>query len=251
MRFAPSRRSIALGLGILGFALCAYALARETPLFALRTVTVHGGSAHVDAQVQHAVAPLLGTSLVGLDGAAVVRRVEALPAVVSVTFDRAFPHALRLRIVPEQPVAVLRSGTGAWLVSARARVMARLNKVGAHPHLPRIWLGSHAAVVVGGVLPPAQGGVDARVLGLSGAFAARVGSVSYTGGSVLFRLRSGLQVRMGAPGGVQLKVAVTRRALRMLPSGTTYLDVSEPGRPVAGSGTPPPLLQNPKVSSRG
>jgi hypothetical protein len=34
---------------------------------------------------------------------------------------------------------------------------------------------------------------------------------------------------------VRLKLAIARRALRGLPAGTAYLDVSVPGRPVAGT----------------
>lgn len=248
-RLAPSRRSLALGLGILALALGAYVLARETSLFAIRDVAVQGGSAGVDAQVRQTVAPLLGTSLVGLDGGAVVRRVESLPTVVSASFDRAFPHTLRLTIVPERPVAVLRRGGEAWLVSARGRVMARLARPQARPALPRIWLGSRTSVALGAVLPAAEGGAGARAVGRAGAFAASVGSVSDTNGTLVFQLRSGLQLRLGDPGGVRLKVAVTRRALRVLSPGTTYLDVSVPGRPVAGTGTPPPL-GNPRLSTR-
>lgn len=247
---APSRRSLAAGLGILLLAVCGYALARGTSLFAVRSLDVRGGPGRVDAQVRRALAPLVGTSLVGLDGADVVRRVEALPTVVSASVDRAFPHTLRLTIVAERPAAVLRRGSDAWLLSARGRVMGRLRSPQAHPHLPRIWAGSHTAVAVGAVLPPALGGAGARVAGLAGAFATRVGSVSDVAGFVVFRLRSGLEVRIGAPGSIRLKIAVIRRALRVLPLGATYLDVSVPGRPVAGTGTPPPLA-NPQVSSRG
>jgi hypothetical protein len=52
---------------------------------------------------------------------------------------------------------------------------------------------------------------------------------------LLFRLRSGLEIRLGRPADVRLKLAIARRALRGLPSGTTYLDVSVPERPVAGT----------------
>src|SRR5579862_810135 len=233
-RFAPSRRSLAVGLGILALGVCGYVLARETSLFALRSVAVQGGPARVDAQVQAALAPLIGKSLVALDGSAVVRRVDALPTVVSVTYDRAFPNTLRLTIVPERPVAVLRRGADAWLVSARGRVMERLAQSHAHPHLPRLWVDSHAAVAVGATLPAPRGGAAARALGLAGAFEAHVGSATYANGSLTFRLRSGLQLELGSPGAVRLKVAVARRALRVLPAGTTFLDVSVPGRPVSG-----------------
>lgn len=249
-RVAPSRRSLAVGAAILLFSLCAYLLARGTSLFAVRDVAVRGGPAQVDAQVEQALSPLLGTSLVGLDGSAVVRRVEALPTVVSATYDRAFPHTLRLTIVAERPAAVLRRGSDSWLLSARGRVMTRLRNPQAHPHLPRIWATSHTAVALGAVLPRAIGGAAALAVGLAGPFATQIGAVTDTAGFLVFHLRSGLEVRLGAPGAIRLKVAVIRRALRVLPLGTTYLDVSVPGRPVAGTGTPPPLL-NPKVSTRG
>lgn len=247
-RLTPSRRSLAVGLGILALAIGAYALARGTSLFAIRSLAVRGGSPQVDAQVEQALAPLLGTSLVGLDGAAVERRVEALPTVVSVTFDRAFPHTLQLAIVPERPAAVLRRGAGAWLVSARGRVMARLKKLEAHPHLPRIWLASRAPVALGEMLPAATGGAAARAVGLAGAFAARVASASDSDGALDFRLRSGIDLRLGAAGGIRLKVAVSRRALRVLPEGTTYLDVSVPTRPVAGAAAQT-AQTNPQVST--
>jgi len=52
---------------------------------------------------------------------------------------------------------------------------------------------------------------------------------------LVLRLRSGIELRLGRPTDVRLKLAVARRALRGLPSGAAYLDVSVPGRPVAGT----------------
>ena len=48
---------------------------------------------------------------------------------------------------------------------------------------------------------------------------------------------------------IKLKVAVAARVLAILPTGSTFLDVSSPGRPVSGIGSPPSLL--PVSSSRG
>jgi hypothetical protein len=250
-RLAPSRRSLAAGLGILALVAGAYALARETSLFAIRAIDVQGGSAAVDAQVRRALRPLLGTSLVGLGGGAVVGRAEALPTVVSASYDRAFPQTLRVTVVPERPAAVLRAGTGTWLVSARGRVIAPLGQK-AEPALPRIWLPAHARIALGAMLPPAEGGADARAVGLAGAFAAQVGSVSDIGGPLVFHLRSGLDLLLGEPSGIHVKVAVARRAVGVLPYGTTYLDVSVPERPVAGTGPlPGTATSKPKVSTRG
>ena len=96
----------------------------------------------------------------------------------------------------------------------------------------------------GGFLPSASGGSTARALALARRFPARIATASLTDGLLVFRLRSGLQLRLGAPVDVRLKLAIARRALPALPAGTTYLDVSVPGRPVAGS-------DNSLVSGRG
>ncbi|HZT52889.1 MAG TPA: hypothetical protein VE995_00745, partial [Gaiellaceae bacterium] len=88
LRLAPSRRAVAAGLGLVAFALVAYAVARETSLFAIQRIAVRGAPAPVAAQVRRALAPLVGASLVGLDGAAVLRRVDDLPTVVRASYDR-------------------------------------------------------------------------------------------------------------------------------------------------------------------
>ena len=68
-------------------------------------------------------------------------------------------------------------------------------------------------------------------------------------GTLVFHLRSGLELLLGDGGDIKLKVAVAARVLAILPTGSTFLDVSSPGRPVSGIGSPPALL--PASSSRG
>lgn len=250
VRLAPSRRSFVIGLGILALGFGAYGLARGTSLFAISRIEVTGGSPQVAAQVRQALAPLVGTSLVGLDGGAVIRRVDALPTVVQASYDRAFPHTLHVSVVPEQAVAVLRSGLSSWLVSGRGRVIERLSSL-SYPRLPRIWVGAHTPVRLGGELA-AGAGVAARAVGLAGTFGARVGSASYAGGSLVFRLKSGFEVLLGSFAAIELKVGVAEKALPALPAGSTFLDVSVPGRPVAGSGDPAyATTVPPQGSSRG
>ena len=239
----PSRRSLAIGIAIVAFAAAAYAGARESSLFAVRNIEVSGAPPPLRAQVRAALAPLLGTSLLALDGSAVERRVDALPAVLSSTYDRSFPHGLQIAIVPERPVAVLRRGPDSWLVSARGRVISTLPR-GSDPALTRIWIPTAATVLVGGFLDPAYGGTAARSLALvARRFPARIATASFTNGELAFRLRSGLELRLGDPTDVRLKLAIARRALFALPPGATYLDVSVPRRPVAGT--------DPQVSGRG
>jgi cell division protein FtsQ len=239
-RFTPTRRSLAVGFGILLFALGGYALARETSLFGVSRIEVQGGSPRLAAQVRAALSPLVGTSLVGLDGAAAMRRIDALPTVVRASYDRAFPHTLRISVVPERPAAVLRRGPDSWLVSARARVIEPL-PLRADPKLPRVWVPGRASVRIGATLA-AGTGAAARAVALAGPFASRVASATYVNGLLVFHLRSGLEVLLGDPADVRLKVGVAARALPALPSGSTYLDVSLPGRAVSGAGVPTAML---------
>ena len=236
-RLAPTRRSLAIGAGLLAFALGGYMVARETSMLAISRIEVQGGSPRVAAQVQNALASLVGRPLVGLDGSAVLRKVDALPVVVRSSYDRAFPHTLRVTIVPERPAAVLRRGSESWLVSIRGRVMERLPDL-AEPSLPRIWVAGQTPVAVGGQLAAGEAAVAARAVGLAGPFAARVSTASYAGGTLVFHLRSGLELLLGGSGDIRLKVAVAEQTLPAMPSGSTFLDVSVPGRPVSGTGSP-------------
>jgi cell division protein FtsQ len=247
-RFAPTRRSFAVGFCLLAVALGGYLIARETSMFAIDRIEVRGGSPQVAGQVRQALASIAGKSLVGLDGSAVLRRVDAVPTVVGASYDRAFPHTLRITVVSERPAAVLRRGPDSWLVSMRGRVMERLAST-ALPRLPRIWISTRTPVRTGADLTTAGAGIAAHAIGLAGAFADRVASVSYTDSTVVFHLHSGVELLLGAGGDVKLKVAVALRVLAMLPTGSTFLDVSIPGRPVSGTGSPPALA--PPSSSRG
>jgi cell division protein FtsQ len=248
MRIVPTRRSLAVGLGIAAFALCAYLVARETPLFAIDRIEVQGGSPRVDSQVRHALGSFVGRPLVGLDGGAVMARVDALSTVVRASYDRAFPHTLRVTIVPERPAAVLRAGAASWLVSIRGRVMGSL-PAQADSALPRVWVSGHAAIRAGAMLALARARVEVRTLGLAGSFAPRIATATYIAGSLVFHLRSGLELLLGPPRDVKLKVAVAARALAIVPSGSTFLDVSVPGRAVSGIGSPDLTTQ--QGSSRG
>ena len=233
-RFAPSRHSLAIGLGIVAVAAGGYAIARETPLFAIHRIDVTGGTAAVDAKVARALEPFAGKSLVGLDGAAVLRRADSLPTIVSTTYDRAFPNTLRVTIVPERAVAVLRGGTAAWVVSARGRIMRAMGAHGA-PLLPRIWLAKATTGRVGEIVPLELGRATVGALASAGALASRVASASLTDGTLVFHLRSGLELVLGSPMNVALKAAVAAKVLAALPSGTALLDVSLPDRPVTST----------------
>jgi len=235
----PSLRSLAVGLALLAAAAGAYAVARETSIFAVREIDVAGGSPRVQAQVRKALAPALGRSLVEIGSAELERRAAAVPGVRSIRSDRAFPHTLRVVVTPERAVLLLRRGRDAWVVSARGRVLRTVRRPGASS-LPRLWLGPKTTVRVGATLPVAGGGLAASVLMpvAAGRFPARVRAVRADGRELTLVLRSGLEVRLGDPSDLRLKLAVARRILLDLDaaSGATYVDVSVPERPVVGGG---------------
>jgi cell division protein FtsQ len=235
-------RALAAIVAVPVVAVGAYFLARETSTFSIRSVSVSGGSPALQAQVRSALAPVLGKSLLAFDGAAIVRRLDALPAVVSARYDRAFPHTLRITVVPERPVGVVRRGTESWLVSARGRAIVQLRprrRLG----LPRIWVPTAVHIAAGDFLEPDAGGIAASVLSVATGFPARVTTVVFAHGEVTLRLRSGVEIRLGEPVDVRLKLAVARRALRVLPPEATYVDVAVPQRPVAGA--------DPQLSGKG
>jgi len=228
----PSVRSLLLGALIVLAAGAAYLVARETSLFAVRSIEVRGTSPELAAQVRAALTPLAGSSLVAFDSGAASRRLAALPDVAAASFDRDFPHTLRVFVRAERAVAVARQGPDAWLVSARARVLRQLDAK-PYPTLPRLWLPGSTDVAPGQTLAgsPAQA---ARVLGAARSLRlpGAVRTVRAGDSELTLVLASGLEVRLGDPASLALKLAVARRIVPR-GGGACYVDVSVPGRSVA------------------
>jgi cell division protein FtsQ len=216
----------------------AYAAARATPLFDVRAIEVRGASPASARAVRAAVAPLIGRSLLGLDGAELVRRVEAIPEVAKVRYDRAFPRTLVVTVRQERPAAVLRRGPQAWLVAASGRVLRQLPRRHAAP-FPRVWIPKRVAVAAGRAVPERRAArAVAAVAQLDAGFPARVRDVRTGRDELTFRLVSGLEVRLGDDSELALKLAIAGRILPSLAGpdggGPSYLDVSVVERPVAG-----------------
>jgi cell division septal protein FtsQ len=239
MQFVPSGRSLVIGVAFVLMAIGLYGLARETSMFAVRTIEIEGASPAVAAQVRAALRAFEGRSLVSVDSARVEQRVDGLPVIRGSMVDRAFPHTLRIRVRPEVPVAVLRRGGEAWLVSARGRVIGA-SRLGTHRALPRIWLPLRTEIEVGTLLDDEPGGLAARSLAafVGSGFPNRIAFVRAAKGQLALGLRGGLEIRLGAPIDLRLKIAIAHGILPTLAlpaaGGPDYLDVAVPERPVAG-----------------
>jgi hypothetical protein len=233
-RLAPSARSVLVGVVLFALAVGGYVAARETSIFAVRTIEIRGGDKALQAQVEAALAGELGQSLMKIDGNVLSRQIAPLPGVRAFRYDRAFPNTLRIVLRPEQPVLVLRSGADAYLVASTGRVIRTLS----HPrrsHLPRLWVARDVQVKVGEPLPAPLGAAATTLAPLQGAPLPGGVRLVRGGKELTLVLGSGLEVRLGDHGDLQLKLAIARRILRGSTASETagdYLDVSVPERPV-------------------
>jgi cell division protein FtsQ len=209
----------------------------RTSAFAVQKIEVSGASPRDTASVRKALAPLVGRSLASVDAGDVLGPLRALPVVTSAAYDRAFPHTLRVFVRTERPLAVLRRGARSWLVSVHGRVLKPLPSRSAL-RLPRIWLGPSAEVRAGSFV---TGGARVGVLALTPlagrAILHRVRSAVPQGREVALTLRSGLELRLGRPTSVPLKLAIAQRIAPSLDTAgrPAYLDLTVPNRVVAGA----------------
>jgi hypothetical protein len=234
VRFVPSGRSLLVGaiVGVAGVA--AYWLAVSTSLFAVQRVEVDGAPPAVERQVRAVASYTLGHSLVSLDAGEIATRVRALPTVAGVSVDRAFPHALVIRVAPERAAAVARRRDRAWLVTGSGKVLRSVD-VRFDPTLPRVWLPKTVPVAVDVRLPTAYAQATralaaAQEVGLGSA----VKGARFDAGELKVALRSGVELRLGAPLDLALKLAIGRRVVRSAGPDVAYVDLSVPSRPVAG-----------------
>jgi hypothetical protein len=234
-RVLPSGRALIVGFAIVALAVGGYVAARETSLFAVDRIEVTGARPSVVARVKAALAPIEGTSLVSLDAAAIDRRLEGLPDVRLVSYDRAFPHTAKIVVSAEAPVAVLRKGAQAWLVTDRGRVLEQLDDASGWS-LPRIWIADAAVPGNGDVLDAEEGLAPAlllgRVLSADRSFFQRVREARAVEDELVLVLGTGTEVRLGAADDVPLQLAVTARVLDQVGADVRYVDVSVPERAV-------------------
>lgn len=230
---------------VVGALALGYLAARSTSLFSLQSVAVSGAGVAVEADVRAALRPLRGESLVTVDAESVERQLSALPSVRATRVDRAFPHGLRIIVMPERPVAVLRSGRAAWLLSKRGRVIRAVDPQ-MNRRLPRIWLAAGAVFEPGATLaiPTAAKALKA-VASLPARFPLHVRTARTTEAGLVLVLSIGMEVRLGSTDDLDAKLAAAAAVLRGL-SGSEradldYLDVSLAERPVGG--------RNPQVDS--
>jgi cell division protein FtsQ len=239
-RLLPSWRVLAIAFAAVLAVVGSYVAARQSALFAVQSLEIRGAPPAVTQQVRTALLPLEGESLLRVDLDNVASRLAAIPSVQRASFDRAFPHTLRVAVVAERPVAVMRRGTEAWLVSARGRVIRPLPRPRLSS-LPRVWVPTTVSAAAGDTLADAPTLRAVRALAAASeerTLPARVRSATATEGSLTLVLAAGTEVELADEQDLHLKLAIARQVLLALEPNVdgwpAYLDLTVPGRPVVG-----------------
>jgi cell division protein FtsQ len=214
-----------------------YAAAYYTSLFAVREFDVKGGPREVRQAVRDAGSPFLGESLVALDQDELRNTLAALPTVRSVRIDRAFPHTLRIVVVPEHTLAVVRNGQESWLVSSEGRV---IRPASPETTRPVVWTTPDTVLQPGELVPDEN--VHLALEGLRGlppGFPEKIQTARASEGLIVLELANGMELRLGPAKSMALKLTVAARVLRTMTASErdalTYLDVSVPERAVGST----------------
>jgi cell division protein FtsQ len=244
LRRTEGRRRLAVLVGAVAMLLLpgGYWGLEHSPIFSVSHVTVTGASPRVDAQVQALVsADVAGKSLLQVDASGLAAKLEALPDVRLARVDRAFPHGVDVSVVMERAAAFVRAGASRYVISADGRVLRSVTRPPAH--LPRIVLPTGAIVVTGHTVTSTS--MQAALSVLSGVPArfergigARLKGVVSSPGGVVAVFGHGLQVQLGSPGGLGLKLRVAAKVLTEMGASirrsVAYVNVSVPARPTVG-----------------
>jgi len=239
VRLVPSWRWLAIAFAVVLAVGGGYLAARDSALFAVQRVEIRGAPPAVALDVRGALRPLEGESLLRVDLGAVGDRLAAIPSVRAARFDRAFPHTLLVTVAAEQPVAVLRTGDEAWLVSARGRVIRRLENPRLS-RLPRVWAPAAVSAAAGdGVTDgPTMEAVRALAAVADSRLPARVRYARSTDEGLTLMLMAGTELELANDDDLALKLAVARTVLLALDPARQgwpgYVDLTVPGRPVVG-----------------
>jgi cell division protein FtsQ len=214
-----------------------YAAARFTSLFGVHELDVKGGTAEVREAVREAGRPFLGESLVALDQDELRRSLAELPTVRSVRLDRAFPHTLRIFVVPERALAVVRNGQETWLVSRQGRV---IRPADPETRRPVVWTAPEAVFQPGELVADESVHLALAALrNLPPRFPEEIETARAADGAVALDLENGMELRLGKPESMSLKLAAAARVLRTMTASErdalAYLDVSVPERAVGSS----------------
>jgi cell division protein FtsQ len=239
MRSRGRRRLVVL-LAVAGviLAFAGYKLLAMSSAFTVTHVEVTGARKPLERSILASVEQSAsGKSLLNVDRTAIAREVEANPFVRSASVDRAFPHTLAVHIDMYTPALAVTVGKSTYLVASDGQVLAEVKRVPRM--LPTATLPRGSTLFVGRRSGDAN--IEAALLMLAQQPAGfdksvgRIKAVIPSEGDVTAVLNDGVQLRLGPPEQLTLKLQVAQRALLRIPGNEgrdflKYIDVSAIGR---------------------
>jgi cell division protein FtsQ len=208
-------------------------VATVSPLLSIDHVVVRGTHQLRTSDVTDAGGIHEGDSLVWFRTGRSAAAIRALPYVDRATVTRSWPHTVRVVVSERVPVAWFTRAGSTYTTDATGRVLAR---VAAPPTAMPQLVGVHGSDTPGRwISPPAVAAAAAAMPGL-----ARVATQSVRAapdGTVTLRLRNGVELRLGHPDRIAVKVRAALAVLGALADShraVGYVDVSVPTNPVAG-----------------
>lgn len=232
----PPLRATAAFLCVIGVLGALWLWLRDSPLVAVRDVTVTGVSGPDAGQVREALADAArDMTTLHVNQGELKTAVDPFPTVLGVSTHSDFPHGLRIAVHERNPIGAVVAGTQRVPVAADGTLMpttpdgdlpeisAKALPGGSHASAPEV---RHAIAVLASAPPAIRARVRRVYVGPRGwTLPLRNGPVLYFGGSE----------RLAAKWAAVVTVLADPTS-----TGATYLDVRLPERPAAGGLEPPP-----------
>ncbi len=189
-----------------------------TSILGVKTITIRGEHVISAGQIRQAAAISSGTPLIRLDTAAVVRRIEALPAVASASVRTSYPSTVEITVVERAALGYVQTGTDFTLVD---KTGAQFRTVSVRP------LGLPLFAVPTGPQETATGRAVASVASsLTPALRSRIASIqAFDPTAITLLLTDHRVVRWGS---AERNADKARILPTMLTQPGTQLDVTDP-----------------------
>ena len=209
---------------------------RNSSLVAVRRVTIAGVSGPDAGEIRAALRSAAQTmTTLDVRLGALRTAIAPYPVVKHLQVSTDFPHGMRIHVVEQVPVAMISVGGSQVPVSADGTLLRDANLTGAGA-LPTIALD----VAPGGGRVDGAALDEVRLLAAAPyAFLARVSQVSSDSvHGLIAQLRNGPKLYFGVGTQLSAKWAAATTVLAAASSaGADYIDVTDPSRPAAGSGS--------------
>ena len=230
----PGVRGLIAIVAVLAILAGAYLWVRQSSLVAVRSVTIVGVSGPDATQIRASLRTAAhGMSTLDVQTGRLHTAVAAYPVVRRVHVSADFPHGLRIDVSEQVPVAVIAAGGRRTVVSGDGTLLRAGTDAAA---LPTIAL----PVAPGGTQVTGAARTEVALLAAAPyALLAKVATASESSGHGLtVTLRNGPDVYFGPDGQLAAKWSAATAVLADSSSaGADYIDVTDPARPAAGTGS--------------